>query len=99
MLFPITLKGNNLLYPADLLLLYDTADQLVNECKRRGCLPKDIEATWPNVLGFMRRIPGQEHYRAAPNGVDDCPTRQEIIVFRDALMIHATRCRRALVNT
>lgn len=32
----------------------------------------------PNALGFLRRVPGSDHYRAAPNGASDAPTEREL---------------------
>lgn len=32
----------------------------------------------PNALGFLRRVPGSDHYRPAPNGADDTPTEREL---------------------
>jgi hypothetical protein len=57
---------------------------------------RDIEATWPNVLGFLRRVPGQKYDRSPPAGTPaDEPTQVELVAFRDAMRIHIARLERA----
>lgn len=33
----------------------------------------------PNALGFMRRVPGSQYHRPAPNGRSDAPTMGEML--------------------
>lgn len=96
-MFPI-LRDDAQIYPSDFALAYDAAHDLALVARERGVMPRDIEATWPNVLGFLRRIPGQPYYRPAPNDADDVPTRDECIVFYDALVLTGRRLRTALVR-
>ncbi len=81
--------------PRSLAARYYEADDACTAARAAGVLPADIEATWPNMLGFLRRVPGQPLHHPAPNGrEDDAPTAAELVAFYDALKIHR---RRALV--
>lgn len=80
----------------ELARLYGEAHDAVTAADAQGVCPKDIVRTWPNVLGFLRRVPGQPYFRATPNGRDDTPTLTELEVFRDALRIHRDRALRAI---
>lgn len=74
-------------------------DQTHDVCTAAGkALPRDIEATWPNTLGFLRRIPNQPYHRAAPNGVSDEPSEEAIADFMSYLRITKMRVEKLLAE-
>ncbi len=83
--------------PTVLARFYEATGYAVEAARREGVLPRDIESTWPNCLGFMRRVPGQGWHRPSTRG-DDTPTEREIHVFGQALAIHKRRCEDAIRN-
>lgn len=79
--------------------LYDEAYAAYTQCAVIGRVPKDLKATWPNVLGMLRRILGQKYYREPPKGSpSDVPSAKELAAFRDALRTHAARLRRVVAE-
>lgn len=74
---------------------YGRAHDVCTAADAAGVLPRDIKATWPNVRGFMSRIPGPYH-RPGPNGREDPPTMAELRAFLEALRFHRHRARRAM---
>lgn len=98
-MFPIETKDGSLLYPSDLALLYDGVHDLALVAKERGVCPVDILQGWSNVLGFLRRVPGQPYHRPACNGRDDTPTKQEFLAAYSTLRLYGKRLRRVLAHT
>lgn len=83
--------------PETLAALYCETEAACKEAMLAGVLPRDIQATWPNALGFMRRVPGQPLHREPPAGsADDMPSDAELVAFRDALKIHRRRALNVL---
>jgi hypothetical protein len=82
--------------PRELARAYDAAHDECSAAERAGVLPADIRQTWPNVLGFLQRVPGQPYHRAGPNGTVDPPTAAEQRAALVALRIHADRAHRAV---
>jgi hypothetical protein len=78
--------------PRELADLYGKAHDALTALGANA--PRDVVATWPNTLGFLRRVAGQPYHRAAPNGRDDEPTEEEKGAFRDYLRITLDRCER-----
>jgi hypothetical protein len=90
--------------PHEIAALYGRAHDSCTAALAAGVLPRDIEATWPNVLGFLRRIPGQPYHRPPPcreDGTrpDDRPTGPEMAAFAIALKIHKRRADAAMEVT
>lgn len=75
---------------------YDAAHDACTAAMDRGVLPRDIADTWPNVRGFLERIPGQRYHRPGPNGREDPPSDREIKAAIAALKIHARRADDAI---
>ena len=52
-MFPINHAKCGLLYPSDFALLYDGVADCIRAARERKCIPRDIDQTWSNCLGFM----------------------------------------------
>lgn len=86
------------MHPLTLAKLYDDAHDAVSAAQAKGCAPRDIVAVWPNVLGMLRRVPGQRYHRSPPNGREDPPTETELEALAYALKVHRKRCEDAVAR-
>jgi len=83
--------------PEQLREAYERAHEACTAARSAGVLPRDIEQTWPNVLGALRRVPGQPYHRPPPAPrVDDTPPPADQRALYDAINIHRARAERAL---
>lgn len=73
--------------PRDIAKTFTQIEDYVGALDEWSLCPQDIKDTWPNVRGFMRRIPGQAYHRPT----DDPPTEPELETFAAALRIHLRR--------
>lgn len=62
----------------DLTVLFEAALVRVNLASKDRIVPPDIDAAWPNVRGFLRRVPGHPLHRPGPNGRLDAPDPREL---------------------
>lgn len=77
-------RKSGVISPSDLAAEYDEVYQLAQDHPARS---PSISAALHNALGLLRRIPGQLHYRAAPNGKIDAPSERELLLLRQKLKL------------